>query len=321
MRRRIADITEAYIQDAAKVLNKFLPEEQQVQFVFTKGDIKSGIVDVHVGKPNESYSWAKLAALPVMFRVIALSTPMNRIKSLFLDNAKYIFFDEFICNLRGGEKYLQADENFLVQEIYTTYNRESKTPIRVIAAGNPYSVYTPLFMAHRVDTSKLTPGSFVVGDDYVIDCFKVGPELKAAILKNNPMYQFDDAYARYAFGGEAINDMNIRIHKTEPKGFKLKYVFKLGRDYLSIHKGNGKDAKGQFKYWICSHDHTWLRKVSKTRDIVVFNFGDMIDGSVMMDRNTRLETLGLKDAINNRQVTFNCINAEYMTEDIYSALL
>lgn len=52
----MADITEAYIQDAAKVLNKFLPEDQQIQFVFTKGDIKSGIVDVHLGKAGETYS-------------------------------------------------------------------------------------------------------------------------------------------------------------------------------------------------------------------------------------------------------------------------
>lgn len=160
-----------------------------------------------------------------------------------LKDVKYMFNDEFICNMRAGEKYLTADEYFLIKEIYTTYNREASTPIRIIAAGNPYSVYTPLFMGLGVDTAKLKPGAFVVGPNYVIDCFQVPPELKKRILQENPMYQFDDAYERYAFGGEAINDQNIRIHKTEPQGFKLKFVFKMGQDYLSIHKGEGPDYK------------------------------------------------------------------------------
>ena len=168
---------------------------------------------------------------------------MNRIKSLMLANVKYMFNDEFICNLRAGEKYLTADEYFLIKEIYTTYNREASTPIRILAAGNPYSVYTPLFMGLNVDTSKLKPGAFIVGPNYVIDCFQVPPELKEQILAANPMYEFDDSYRRYAFSGEAINDQNIRLHKFEPKGFKLQFVFKMGKDFLSVHKGSNPDFK------------------------------------------------------------------------------
>ena len=314
LRRRISDITSAYIEDTANVLNKFL--EKPIQLLYMKGDIKQGIVDIKIGDAGKEYSWKEIQKLPVFFRVIGLSNPMNRIKSLMLKDVKYFFFDEFICNLRGGEKYLTADEYFLIQEIYTTYNREASTPIKILAAGNPYSVYTPLFMGLGVDTSKLKPGAFVVGPNYVINCFQVPEELKKIILKNNPMYQFDDAYKRYAFSGEAVNDQNIRICKCEPKGFKLKYVFKMGNDFISIHRGNNVD----FKFWCCKHKADWLQKISKKRKIVVFNFGDMIEGAVKYNVQNVKDFYDLKQAMDNRQITYNCIDAQYMLEDIYPTI-
>ena len=51
MRRRTADITAAYIEDTANVLNKFL--EKPIQLLYMKGDIKQGIVDVKVGDADE----------------------------------------------------------------------------------------------------------------------------------------------------------------------------------------------------------------------------------------------------------------------------
>ena len=314
LRRRISDITSAYIEDTANVLNKFL--EKPIQLLYMKGDIKQGIVDIKLGEAGKEYSWKEIQKLPVFFRVIGLSNPMNRIKSLMLKDVKYFFFDEFICNLRGGEKYLTADEYFLIQEIYTTYNREASTPIKILAAGNPYSVYTPLFMGLGVDTSKLKPGAFVVGPNYVINCFQVPEELKKIILKNNPMYQFDDAYKRYAFSGEAVNDQNIRICKCEPKGFTLNYVFKMGNDFISIHRGNNAD----FKFWCCKHNAAWLQKISKKRKIVVFNFGDMIEGAVKYNVQNVKDFYDLKQAMDNRQITYNCIDAQYMLEDIYPTI-
>lgn len=314
LKRYIADITPAYIEDTEKVLNKFL--DKPIQLVYMKGDLKSGIADIRIGEAGKTYNWRSMGNLPIFFRIIGLSNPMNRIKSLMLPNVKYIFMDEFICNLRGGEKYLTADEHFLVQEIYTTYNREAETPIRILAAGNPYSVYTPLFMGLGVDTSKLKPGAFVVGDNYVINCFQTPPELKAQILANNPMYQFDDAYKRYAFNGEAINDQNIKLHKMEPKGFKLRYVFKMGKDFLSIHKGTGPS----FKFWCCKHSSDWLEKVGKRRKIIVFNFADMIEGSIRLGLEEFKNFHEIKEAMNSRQIAYNCIDAQYMLEDIYPSL-
>lgn len=314
LRRRIVDITSTYINDIENVLNKFLDEP--IQLLYLKGDIKEGIVDVKVAKAGIDYSYNSIKKLPTFIRVIGLSCPMSRIKSLMLSDVRYIFFDEFIVNLRGNEKYL-GDECFLVQEIYTTYNREASTPITFIGAANPYSVYCPFFMSLGVDTSKLKPGAFVVGPNYTIDCFKVPEALQQKILEANPMYQFDDAYKRYGFSGEAVNDANIRLHKFEPRGFKMKYVFKFGRDFISIHKGKGSNEDGNFIFWCCKHGSDWLEKISKRRNIIVFNFADMINGTKKYSVNDAIEFRGIKEAMDERKITYNCIDAQYMLEDIY----
>lgn len=322
LRRRTVDINSAYIDDIASVINKFLKPEHHIQLVYLKGDLSAGIADVHVGKAGENYSWQSMKSLPVLFRIIALSVPMNRIKSMMLKNVKYFFYDECIANVRGGEKYLSGDEFFLIKEIYTTYNRESSKPIKILCAGNPYSVYAPLFTGLGVDSSKLKPGAFIVGPDYVVNCFQTPDELKQIILKNNPMYQFDESYKRYAFGGEAINDANIRLHKTEPAGFKMKYVFKLGKDYISIHVNKKKIKKNNngFRYWVCKHNSEWLMKVSKRRKIMAFNYADLMDGVIKWTYTDRENFSGIKEAMAKREITYNCVDASYMLEDIEAYL-
>lgn len=317
LRRRIADMTSAYIDDIATLLNKFLAPDKRIQLLYLKGDVSSGIADIHVGKAEETYTYASIKSLPILFRIIGLSAPMNRIKSMLLSNVRYMFIDEMIANVRGGESYLTGDEHFLIQEIYTTYNREAETPIRIIGAGNPYSVYCPLFSGLGVDSSKLKPGAFVVGPNYVIDCFQTPPELKAMILRNNPLYEFDDSYRRYAFGGESINDQNIRIQKTEPSGFKLRWVFKLGTDFLTVHWGKAKKKdKEPFTFWVCKHGSSWLKQVSKRRKMVVFNYADLVEGAYKWSPSDG-RTFGiLKEAMNKRQVTYNCVDASYMLEDV-----
>lgn len=316
LRRRIADMTSAYIDDIATLLNKFLKPQFQLQLVYLKGDISSGVGDVHVGTYGEKYTYANIKTLPTFFRIIGLSTPMNRIKSMVLRDVRYIFADEIIANVRGGENYLPGDEHFLIQEIYTTYNRESRIPIKVLGAGNPYSVYCPLFSGLGVDSSKLKPGAFVVGPNYAIDCFQTPPELKKLILQHNPMYEFDDSYKRYAFGGESINDQNIRIQKTEPQGFKLRWVFKLGQDYLSVHQGKSPKGMEKYTYWVCKHGNDWLEKVSRRRKIIAFNYADLVSGVVKWNPFDHQSLSAIKDAMGQRQVTYNCVDASYMLEDL-----
>lgn len=131
IRRRIADITETYVHDIESVINKF--EDEPIKLVFKKGSISEGIVDVRVEGTDE-----------IFFRVIGLSNPMMRIKSLMLANLGCIIYDEFICNTKLGEKYLE-NETFKFSELYNTFQRECEGTLRCVFMGNPYSIYNPYF--------------------------------------------------------------------------------------------------------------------------------------------------------------------------------
>lgn len=282
-----------------------------------KGDLKSGTCDIKCCSAAESPSYAEIKKMPVFIRMVALSTATGRVKSAVIEKVKYMFFDEFICNIVGNEKYLPR-EAFLFQEQYSTYNRHTVKygfpPIKVLMAGNPYSFYNPYFEEFKVPTDKLKPGAFIVGDQYVIDCWQPCEELKKKILRDNPNYQFK-IYADYAVAGNAISDKAIRIQKFEPKGFKLKYVFKIGDKFISLHKGKAAD----YNWWCCQHDSDWIEKIGK-RKIVVFNFQDMIDGSSMLGGADRIELYPLKEAMRNRTITFNCIGAYYNLLEVYSGM-
>lgn len=140
LRRQIADVTETYVNDIENIINKF--SYVPVKLFFKKGDLTSGIIDVYVAeyiKQGDDYVYFNKR---LFFRVLGMSNPMSRIKSLMLPGIKYLFFDEFICNVRLGEKYL-TDEAFKFKEIYNTFQRECPSGLICYFFGNPYSVYNP----------------------------------------------------------------------------------------------------------------------------------------------------------------------------------
>ena len=140
LRRQIADCTETYVQDIEKIINKF--SYVPVRLIYKKGDITSGIIDVYAAEYEKVGDKEYLYNKRLFFRLLGISNPMSRIKSLMLPNIKYILFDEFICNIRLGEKYLN-DEAFKFKEIYNTFQRECQDGLICYFFGNPYSVYNP----------------------------------------------------------------------------------------------------------------------------------------------------------------------------------
>lgn len=304
IRRLITDITDTYIEDIGTVINKFLPSEKQIKLEFKKGSIKDGVVNVYIGDF-------------LFLRVIALSNPMSRIKSTIIRNPAFIVFDEFICNLRCGEKYVK-DEAFKFKEIYNTYQRECDGyTLKCYFLGNPYSLYNPYFADLGVDTLLLKPGAFIIGDVYCVDVYKLRAELVQKLIKN-PLYKLDDSYTRYAFNGSAINDANILLQPKQPKGYTLKYIFKINNRFIMMYKDNntrkyiGADCG---KYWIdCTTNCTTSKK------IYAVDFDNMQNGSILIDIEVRVAFQRLKIAIGKRDCSFSTIEASYLTEQIFDML-
>ena len=297
VRRKITHITKAYIDDISKIINKFT--DDNVKFEYPLSSLKDGIVDINInGK--------------IFIRVCALSTDITALKSLVLLNLKYIIFDEFICNQRFGEKYLK-DECTKFMEVYNTFRRESHG-LKCYFLGNPYSLYNPYFMFFNVDTSKLKRG-VIMSDkkSYVIQCYEITPELKEYILSVNPLYQFDNSYTKYAFEGQNVNDQNIVIHKECPPNFRLMYVFKSANRYIGLYRAS---------IWIESdilYYATFINaeSVSKRRDIICFDFEELVERVVMLSPDEKYKFQKIKDSMRKRLIAFSSIECYYLLEEIY----
>ena len=308
LRRQIVDITETYITDLQDAINDFLPEKKQIEFQFRKGNIKEGIVDVLVrDKP--------------FCRFIAMSCPKSRIKSLRYDDPYLMIMDEFIVDNRNGEKYL-VDEANKFKEIYNTFNRFATRHGHILKCyfcGNPYSVYNPYYVWLNVDLAQIKPGAFIVGSNYAIECYQITQELRDFIKKNNPLYEFDDADPRYAFGGQAINDQTFEIQPKQPEGYRLRHIFRLQNRYLYVYWNNnpreGKFGVDYGRYWIMDKD-----SYDGSKTVRAIDFNNLVAGTELVTSDIKLITFRLKQAIGSRDVTYSSIGAGYLTEIIYTQI-
>lgn len=298
--RNVVEISEAMIETWSEtIINKFTDDNVKLQY--NKAQFKEGIVDVKInGK--------------IFIRLLAMSIPLRRIKSSLLKDVAGIFLDEFIINPRKNEKYLK-DEVGIFKEIYTTYKRERLTdkPLKFYMAGNPYSLYNPYFMWLGVDVNKLKLGHFYVGDNFVIDYYKMKDELREKLLKENPLLTFDEEFKSYALDGKAILDQNIKLGSL-PVNYSLKFVVKNAGKYIGIFK-NQYWEDGADKYFCKYVDKDLL---AKNREAFCFEFGELVDRCVLISNQERTLFNHFKIAMRKRNVVFSDISVYYMIEEIYN---
>ena len=298
VRRKVVHITKAYIDDICQIIRKF--RDESCKFEYSQSTLKEGIVDIYINEKR-------------FVRICALSVDITALKSLVLRDLKYIVFDEFICNQRFGEKYLK-DEATKFMEVYNTFRRESEN-LKVYWLGNPYSLYNVYFLFFNVDTAKLKRGA-IINDkkSYVIQCYEITKELREKILAENPLYQFDNSYTKYAFEGKNVNDENIIIRSKLPPAFKLLYVFKNANKYIGLYRKDIWDLDSEVVYYA---QFIEPNSISKRRDIICFDFEELVERVVMLSPEERWKFQKIKDAMRKRLIAFNSIECYYLLEEIY----
>ena len=317
LRRQIADCTETYISDIEKILNKF--SYVPVRLLYKTSDIKNGIIDVYAaeveigfdedGKQEEIFHNKRL-----FFRVLGMSNPMSRIKSLMMPNLDGFVFDEYICNTALGEKYL-TQEAFRFKEIFNTFQREARKPLKCYFFGNPYSVFNPFHTWLGIDTRKIRAGALIVGKNYVMQCYKIKPELKEQILKRNPLYEFDDAYRKYAFDGLAVNDLRIPILREKPSGAFLAFVLRAEGTWLGVYR-LPPNLEDRYAYLV---DNIEWNKDYK-RKVFCFDFNNMESNTLLIQKVLRDKLAYFKFAIANNLVAYSRVDNSYLIEYIYNKL-
>ena len=294
IRRNVNSISEAYIDSIQSIINMFYDES--VKFKYNRGAMKDGIVMIYIN--NE-----------IFMCICALSKKIADIKSIVLQNIGFIFFDEFILNMSFGEKYLK-DEATKFKEIYNTFYRESNEQLKCFFLGNPYSLYNPYFSWWNVDTSKLKVGNIITGDEYVIWVYELTDELKEYILKRNPLYRFDDSYAKYGFEGVAINDTNIKIGK-QPNNYYLEFVLKHNHKFVEIYKNKYLDDLKDSYFVKVSN------KLGNQRNAFAFEFDELMNGVAILNRDDKYKFQRFKASMRRNDVLYNDLEAYYLTIEIY----
>lgn len=297
--RTAAEITDAAlstIQDAN--INKFLPDDQQIKFKYNRGDFKTGIVDVFISDK-------------LFFRMVSLSIPLRRIKLAVVRGARGMAMDEYIIDPRSGERYVQ-NEGFKILEAFTTWRRECPDNFRAYFIGNPYSLYNPLFDELRVDTRKLKRGEITRGNIWVIQWATLKPELREKLLRENPLYTFDEEYTNYALNGIAVNDSNIPINKT-PCGFYLHVVIHTEEKYIGLFRNPVPAASP-------SYHVEELARVSVDRTVWSFDVRDVVRGTVLIDQSGKSTLSLFKTAMARNDVTFSSVSVYYKIVEVFKLL-
>lgn len=295
--RNAVEITEEFIRSLEISYIDFCDEN--FHFNFSMSDVRKckGYCDLFIG---EKY----------FGRIYALSTPVGRLKKLPIRNCAMTLMDEFIINPRFGEKYLK-DEAFKFNELYTTIRRYSPNGrLKAYFLGNPYSLYNPYFVRYGIDTRKLKRGAVFTQNGCLVMCYEMKKELREKILKENPLYQFDDSYKEYAFDGKSINDVNIPLNK-KPMNFSLRYVFKIQGKRVGLFRRN--NYKANDVNYFCD----FVDEISSKRAIVCFDFAELVENSILLSREDRFTFNAFKRAMQRREVEFSCIECYYLVEEIY----
>lgn len=322
--RQIVEISDSLINSIQdNILNKFT--DDNVCFWYSRNAMRDGITDIYIitkhkekliekdkdGKDIEVEHEVERKEL--YMRILALSISSRRIKQSLLKNIGFIVFDEFIINQRNGEKYLK-NEQIKIAEIFTTYVREKSEDkqLKMYFLGNPYSLMNPVFSWLGIDTNKLRFGECLVGKNYVVQWYALSEGLKAKILAENPLYEFDEFYKAYAFDGKPILDKNIKIQTKLPPHYNLKFIFKINMQYIGIYQNN---------YWEEHEDKYFCQFISKDfsnrRTAYCFDFGELVNRSALISREELIKFNKFKIAMRKRAVAFSCVDCYYLIEEIY----
>ena len=311
------DVSDSMIDDIAKTINKFLPADSRIKLVFSKGNLKNGICDVYCYPEDSTATLFSTDEDHLFFRVIALSTPIDRIKKAHMvPNCEWFFFDEFTVSKKLGGKYLPYEAE-IFDQVYNTYYRESKH-LRCIFCGNPYSKYNPYTAWFKMNLKDIKIGNIYTGDKWAIEYIKISPELRQWVIDHNGLLDLiSEEEQMFNLEGESIEDDNIVIVENEPKNMRLAYLFKLNGKILGVYKFD-MSAKIDFEidpwYWIkmMPNDYNTTR-----RHIACFNAYDLCTGVKMHNRKESTRFDNLCRAYRNYAIAYNSLEAASYFEEIY----
>ena len=301
-RRFINDITEKYIDSLAAIINKFTGAGLRLSYKITQLK-KDGVIDVYAASHENKR----------IFTLVAMNTRLSNLKGLFQSDTRFWLCDEFICNPKMDERYIKG-EAFKFREAFNTLARENFC-MKAYFLGNPYSLYNPYFQDWGINPAVVSQQRFTSGKKWAVEYHRLSDELRDYYLANNPMYDEESTYTMYALDGSAILDRNIRLDAKQPPSFVLILVFMQNGAKYGIFRNMNYVDLDLPSYWVGRVD-----RLSKSRDIVVFDFDDLEEGAAIFSRYEREMLAGFAASMRRREVSYQDINCAYACQEIYTLI-
>lgn len=321
MKTRPVTVTQMWIDDIARELNKFRkPSEYCSVHQVPGSDIRSGTIDLE-------YIDQDMEEPAILCRVICISIDVSRFKGLVLPNVGDIFIDEFMPDVRHGEKWLQG-YTWRANTLWTTFSRfKWEVQHKVMKRywfGNPYSRFVPpLFEQYKVNTLDLKPGNIIVGEDFLVSLATPCPELRQLMEKENPTALNEINKEWYDFlNGEFTADNEYDFDPVLPKGYKLVWCFRVCNTYI----GAWVDSEDiDWSGWNPFRNKWWIGMLppdysTKQHKVYAFDFNDFVKGSNLIQQSDKGKMSILKLNIAQRNVTFQDVNVASIVEQLYEMI-
>lgn len=261
-------------------------------FEFSMTSAKAGNVDI-------------LAEGFPFMRIISLNMLTEKLKKVTVPHPSFIWMDEFVLDTKRGDRYLTS-ESSRFKDLYNTLVRENRG-LYAYFTGNVYSRYNPYFLDWKVETDKLSTESIYTNDMCAVELVTLTEKLKKKIKAENPFYEFDDIYSKFALDGEAMNDRDVKVNRRFPRGFTLRFCVLCEGRKIGIFS-NGYD------YYV-----DYVRGTS-TKDTLSFSIKELVNGTRIFTSEDKYTTFYFKQKMGRREVVFHDLSCYYLIEDIWNLL-
>lgn len=280
-------------------INQYLEPKRAITFKPRRGGGDAGLMYFDM---FQNVSEGKTVLTYFAGCVLWVGAKTGVIKNIFLKKPHNIVFDEYIIDLASKETYANNEMN-KIHDLVGTIQRYAKKTIKVYFTGNPYTKFTPFVYYFRVNTKKIKQGLINVGPNWLLDSYKLLPELKEKILQNNPLYQFSDQYKKFAYDGLYIHDLNRPILTNIPNIQALKTIYKIEDRYYAYYS----ILSDKYLYYITEVSEAYSKN-SKNKPHYVFHPYDLIDGFMLIRTENKTYVLNnLNWALTFNKVAFSRI--------------
>ena len=291
-------------------INQYLDNDHKIIINVEGGTSTSGIIQFSISHNRTKYKGRGL--------ILWIGLDDQILKNIYINNPKYIIFDEYIVNPQSGEKYIK-NEFDKVLILYGTIKRykDEKTKIKIYFCGNPYCKLNPFIEYFNIDKRKLKEGQIITKDNYLIWCYKLKEELKNKLLKDDPNYKFDESYKAFALDGQYVYENKIiNLLNYVPKYFKLDYIISI-LDKSFKTRFLGVYYNTNYKNSFLNYCIKEIKKENFKKPIYSFNFENMNNNTILINQENKDNISDLVDSLAEGVVGF--VNSFYYINDLFNS--